>query len=108
MKEEVIVVDAFSHKVEIAVNRLQVPKAEGGYALNLLERWSMVSGKDTHTDDNGHQHYRLLEPEEVVQRAFNIAEIAFKELRARDLLIELPSVEEAEQMIKEREKLESE
>jgi hypothetical protein len=57
---------------------------EADYAVRLAERFALIMAEDDGEDSAGRQKLRLATPEEVVERACNIAELMFTALRYRD------------------------
>lgn len=56
---------------------------EAQAVLVFLERWGMVQGMDGGEDSAGRQRMKLMPPEEVVDRAVAVAELAFARLREK-------------------------
>lgn len=77
---------------EVLVYDTEVPTSEGRFAFCLIERWGMISSIEDGEDRIGRQKGRLLPVEEVVDRAFDMAHVAFREARFRRLMEELPDL----------------
>lgn len=59
---------------------------EAKMAHDFIERWGMVLAMDDGEDSAGRHKIRLATPEELVSRAFTIAELFMKEARRRNLV----------------------
>lgn len=57
--------------------------ARAAFAMNLLEKWGLVMGKEDGEDSAGRQKIKLMPPDEVVAHAFEISEQAFAEVNRR-------------------------
>lgn len=55
----------------------------GGLALELIEHWGMVAGVNNGEDTCGRARLDVMPVEEVVERAFAMAEQAYQALEAR-------------------------
>lgn len=65
----------------------------GNYAMDIIRHWAMIAWSPREQEDTaGRQAFATLSPEEVVQRAFSIAELAFAELRKRGMMVPVPDV----------------
>jgi len=69
---------------------------EAKAALSFIERWGMVAAADGGEDSAGRAKLRLMTPDELVERAFAIAHIAFDKARSRELVHRTPSLSELE------------
>lgn len=77
---------------------------EARLAFAFLERWGMVQAREGEKEDSaGRATLKLMPVDDVVARAFEMAEKAFEEARKRGLTMELPSFDELEDEVKERE-----
>ena len=74
------------------------PTLEAQYALNMIDRWGVVAGKPDGEDSAGRSILCVVPEDEVVSRAFNLAEKAFAEARRRGLMVEVPSWEECREL----------
>lgn len=63
-------------------------------ATTLIERWGLVTGREDGEDSAGRQKLRRERPEEIVERAFDIAEEVFRVARARGHLVAMPDLNE--------------
>ena len=75
------------------INMRTIVNLEAKFAEEIMIRLSLISAKENGEDSAGRQKLRTLTDEEVVQRACNIAELAYREFEKRDWLIDVPSVE---------------
>ena len=69
---------------------------EGRCALGMIEKWGMVAAIEGGEDSAGRQKLRLATPAELVERAFETARLAFKEVTERGLLVEVHAAQEEE------------
>lgn len=63
----------------------------------LIERWGVVAAIVDGEDSAGRSKLRLQTPEELVQRAFAVAELFYSEAEARGHLLEMPEIMSATQ-----------
>lgn len=61
-------------------------EGEAKAALSFIERWGLVMGIDDGEDSAGRFKIRLMTPDELVERAFAIAHIAFVTARSKGLV----------------------
>lgn len=86
----------FNHDTELLT-------MESRFILNLIERWGMVQGKDGGEDSAGRAKLELMDEQELVDRAFLIADLAFNKLRANDderYIVNLPSIAKMKEIVK--------
>jgi len=76
---------------------------EAGFAMRLLERISANYFSISGEDSAGRQAVSILPPKEVVARVCDTADEAFKEFRVRGWMIDVPTLAELEDQIKEEE-----
>lgn len=67
------------------------PGQEAQFVLHLIEKWGMVAGDDGGEDSAGRAKLRLQTPEEVVARAMQTAEAAFRTLREHGWIAPMPA-----------------
>ncbi len=79
----------FSHETE-------VPNREAIFTMLLIERWGMVTAKSDGEDSAGRAKLTIKPVEECVDRAIEMAEMAFKKMRDKGWLVECGSIEEIE------------
>lgn len=72
-------------------------------AAMFIERWGMVSGIQDGEDSAGRAKLRLATTDEVVGRACDMAALAMQEFEKRDWLTQAPSIDEAKEMLQDRE-----
>jgi Ni,Fe-hydrogenase I small subunit len=78
----------------ISIYTKQAEGAEARLAVHMIERWGCVAAVDGGEDSAGRQKIALMSPEELVSRACQTAEIAYREFQKRGWLLEVPSPEE--------------
>lgn len=79
---------------DVIIFHLEHPTLQGHFVMTLIEKWGMVSAKEDGEDSVGRAKLRTLTPQEVVTRAMDVAEIAFKSMRQAGLIIDLPDLNE--------------
>ena len=67
---------------------------EAQMAITLLEKWGMVAAVPEGEDSAGRTTLRLMDPGEIVSRAFDIARLAMREARSRGLVLTVPDLNE--------------
>jgi len=79
------------HPYAIDVTQRQAPNEIAKMAFELITRWGAVAAAPDGEDSAGRSKLRLVEPKELVDRAFLCAEAAMETARDRGHMIELPS-----------------
>ncbi len=85
------------------VHTRQFLSDEAKFMMAIIERWAMVAATPDGEDSAGRAKLGHLPIEEMVVRAAEVAERLFKELETRGWLIQIPSLDQCEENIKERE-----
>ena len=95
--------ERFSNEnIQVGIQQTQLPDGRGLLAVELIARWGMVNGKPTTEEDTaGRAKMDLMEPTEVVERAFTMACLAWAQLEEMEWLVKVPTYQEAETMIQE-------
>jgi hypothetical protein len=83
-------------------NRI-APADEAKFAMAILERWAMVQGQPDGEDSAGRAKISLTPVEDAVRRACDLSQRAFEVFRERNWLVDIPSLDELEAEIKDRE-----
>jgi hypothetical protein len=87
-KEEIVYQESTYREVPVVtIHSTEQPIAEARYAMQLAERFALIAGEDNGEDSAGRQKLRLATPDEVVQRACNIAHLMFTEIRDRNWML---------------------
>ena len=73
-------------KSTVIVHDTEMIEAEARLAFSLLERWGMVAACPDGEDSAGRAKLRLSEPSELVDRAFEVANLAFNRARNDQLI----------------------
>lgn len=81
----------------------ETPMAEASFTMAILERWAMVQGKDGGEDSAGRSKIGLMPVNETVERACEIADKAFATFRERGWMLDVPSMDDLEDQLQERE-----
>lgn len=80
--------DAFSQPLVYQKNVLD-RRAE--IALIMIEKWGMVAGYTDGEDSAGRSKIELMPVDQLVERAFSTAEVAYAEIERRGWLLEIPA-----------------
>jgi hypothetical protein len=88
--------------VDVHIHQTEVPFGEGAFALSLLEKWGIVAGAPDGEDSQGRAKMTNMPVADVVSRACETAALAFATLRERGWMLQLPTIEEAEKIVDER------
>lgn len=83
--------DSYDDK-RIVLYETEVLNKEAQFALEVIERWAMVAAKDAGEDSAGRHCVKLASEQEVVDRAFTVAKLAFMHMRATGMFIQLPDL----------------
>lgn len=59
-------------------------------AASFAERWGMVAGEPDGEDSAGRAKLKLSTPEQVVERACEMAELLYQEFHERDWMVKIP------------------
>ena len=81
----------YDDRVAMVFNRKQ-PDAIAGEAIRIIERWALVAALPDGEDSAGRQKLRMPTPEELVGRAFDIAEAMYAEAVKRNHIFDLPDL----------------
>lgn len=81
-------------KKKITMYETEVPTEEARFAFALLERWGMVAAREAGEDSAGRQQMALTPVNEVVDRAFALAQRAFTVARDNGLMVDIPDLNE--------------
>lgn len=82
--------------IDVGIENTEMANAEAQFAMRMLERWGSVQGFDNGEDSAGRAKIGLMAVEKTVDRACNMANVAFKEFRERGWMLDVPTHEEAE------------
>ena len=85
------------------IHARQCPSDEAKFMMAIIERWAMVAATPDGEDSAGRAKLGHLPIEDMVVRAADVAERAFKEVESRGWFIQIPSLDQCEEDIKERE-----
>lgn len=88
---------------EVVVWETRHPEMEAKMAMMFIERWGMVAGMKDGEDSAGRSRLRLATTDEVVSRACEMAQMACEEFERRDWFTKAPSIQDAKEMMKQRE-----
>lgn len=77
--------------------------AEARFAADILVRWAMVQGQAGGEDSAGRAKIDLMPIGETVERACDIAALAFSEFKGRGWLMDIPTLDGLEAEMEEME-----
>lgn len=66
------------------------------FVLGCIKTWGLVGAVEDGESSDGRQKLRLHTPEEVVKRAFSLAEMAFAQGEQRGWVVTMPNYEDIE------------
>lgn len=90
MKSQAIEVSGFRGETEIKICHTVHPDQEAHFAMHLMDHLGIAVATDDGEDSAGRHKLRLQTPDEVVQRACDIAQKAFAEFEKRGWMLALP------------------
>jgi hypothetical protein len=70
------------------------------FAFDMIERWGMVVGKPSGEDSQGRAKMDLMPVDELVDRAFAAAHLAWKKAREYDLIATMPTFQEIQDALR--------
>lgn len=79
------------------------PTWEARMASLLIEKWGLVAAAPDGEDSAGRSQVRLLNPNEVVERACTTAQLAVATFRERGWVYQMPSLKEIHEQVGKRE-----
>jgi hypothetical protein len=79
---------------QVVLHNTEELEKEACLALALIERWGMVAGIPDGEDSSGRSKLRLSTPEELTERAFECAKLAFDKARYKGLMHEVGSLKD--------------
>ena len=85
-----------SFEIFAHTNFVAYPQAQ--FALALIERWGLITGRDDGEDTAGRAKTTFLGVEETVERAFSMAEAAYAEIERRGWMEHVPDMAECEEV----------
>jgi len=75
---------------EISIYQTEAPHPQAQLASDLMRNIAIAACVPEGVDAGGHQIFRLMSPTEVVARATDIADLAWREYRQRGWLLDVP------------------
>ena len=75
---------------DVLLVETEAPTYEARIAIGLIEKWGIVALEPSGEDSTGRQQFKPKSLNDVVKQAFDTAELAVKEMRARGLVIDVP------------------
>lgn len=93
MSTKIRIQDDFGRK-QVILYEIRMPDAVARLATAFIERWGMVAGMPDGEDSAGRAKLRLSTTDEIVKRAFDIAEKFVAVADARGHMIDVPDLNE--------------
>ena len=87
----------------VVLHETEIFEQEAKIAIDLITRWGMVAAIEDGEDTAGRQKLRLMSPLELVNRAFETANLTMSNARSRGLVHLGPTLEELGRMEKKEE-----
>jgi len=78
-------------RTEIAVYKKIALSSKALLAISMMERWGLVAGEPDGEDSAGRSKLNLMPVKQLVERACETADIAFKEFKERKWILDLPA-----------------
>ena len=85
--------EKYNDSLEMKLNDTDFLGRKAQIAVEMIGRWGMVAGMTDGEDTSGRSKLRLATEEELVKRAFKIADLMFDELELRDWMVQIPTFE---------------
>lgn len=85
------------------VHARQMLGERAAFAKEIIARWALVAGESDGEDSAGRSKLRCMTPTESATRACDVADAAFGEFYKRGWVIDMPSLDEMREEIKNRE-----
>ncbi len=86
--------DSHYEQKSIVLFKTETPDDVGALAMNLIERWGLVAAMPDGEDSSGRTRLRLPTANELVTRAFDIAEATLAECSKRHHMVAIPDLNE--------------
>lgn len=86
----------YGEPVDTAVHGKTISSPEMSFVLDCIKAWGLVGAVEDGESSDGRQKLRLHTPEEVVKRAFSLAEMAFAQGEQRGWVVTIPNYEDIE------------
>lgn len=78
---------------QVQIYETEVLEPEAKFAFALLEKWGPVCMTTDGEDSSGRSKARPLTPEETVNRAFEISQLAYNKARKNGFILMIPDME---------------
>src|SRR4051794_1435412 len=85
-------------KVEILPYATEFPNPEAQFAMDMM-KFALCAALPDGEDSAGRQRLSDMPPAKIVERACDIAHFAFEKFRQRGWILNVPTLQEAEQMV---------
>ena len=90
----------YEEKADVTINDTDYFGAKAKIVVELISKWGMVAAVPDGEDSKGRSKLRLMEPGELISRAFTIADKMFNELEIREWMIQAPDFETLDLAVK--------
>lgn len=87
----------------VRVHWRQMPNRRADFAMRMMEKFGLLLADAAGEDSAGRQKGRRLSPKECAELAVETSDHLFNEMETRGWFTELPSLDEIEDIIEERE-----
>lgn len=84
------------------IHHSEMPGMEGKFFMTLIERWGMVNAANYGEDTAGRTKVGEATVEHVIERAYAMTVQAFERMRSTDMMIQIPTVDEMEEVLRVR------
>ena len=91
------------NRPHMMVHARQMPSRRAEFAMRMMEKFGLLLGEEVGEDSGGRQKCRRLSAKECASLACDTSDKLFNEMEAREWFTVVPSLEEMEETIKERE-----
>ena len=85
--------ERYDKKAEVSVNDTDYFGSRAKIVVELISKWGIVAAVPDGEDRKGRSKLRLMEPDELISRAFTIADKMFNEFEMRQWMIQVPDFE---------------
>lgn len=95
--ETKIILDDFRNRAaKFATHDRDLPEWEARLACSMIERWGMAAAVEDGEDAAGRAKLRIMTPQELVERACEVAALSIEQFRARGWVQLAPSFADLE------------
>lgn len=99
--QEIVIRRGDNGEPKVTIHQRDIIDRKAQFALGLIERLGICAGMPDGEDSNGQQKIRIMSPEEIVAKAFELADKSYEEIRIRGWVDCLPPWDEIMEKIQE-------